>query len=92
MDGFKSVTLSKKKKGEGGGREPETMKPTLYDSILIPSRSGKRKKNSMRLKTRTVVSSGRRGVLAQMGKRKRSRLILELIQILYILGSIQTLI
>lgn len=56
------------------------MKPTLYDSILIPSRSGKRqKKNAMRLKIRAVVSSGRRGGLAQMGKRKRSRLILELI-------------
>lgn len=82
MDGFKSVTLSKinfKKKKKK--REPETMKPTLYDSILIPSRSGKRqkKKNAMRLKIRAVVSSGRRGGLAQMGKRKRSRLILELI-------------
>ena len=43
MDGFKSMTLSKKKK-KGGEREPETMKPTLYDSIFIPSGQAKEKK------------------------------------------------
>ena len=42
MDGFKSMTLSKKKKR--GEREPETMKPTLYDSIFIPSGQAKEKK------------------------------------------------
>ena len=74
MDGFKSVTLSKKKKR---AKSNETYFVWFhFDSIKVRQ---KKKKIFMRLKTRAVVSSGKRGGLAQMGKRKRSRLVLELI-------------
>ena len=36
--------IEQKKKKKKREREPETMKPTLYDSILIPSGQAKEKK------------------------------------------------
>ena len=74
---FQKHDIEQKKKK--GGKESQKQWNLLCMTPFLFHQVRQKKKNSMRLKTIAVISSGKRGMLAQTGKRKHSRLILELI-------------